>query len=103
MFKIPSKEDQNIALEGYQELVKTQSRDGKPYILSLEAGPANEDARSQGFTFVAKSVFKNLEDFWYYDKECAAHQKFKANLVEKKVKVEGMMMVYYTPALSNLL
>jgi hypothetical protein len=47
---------------------------------------------------VAKSVFKNKEDFDYYDTECEAHKEFKAKA--KAFNVEGMMMVYYTPGYS---
>ena len=73
-------------------------QDGAPYILSLEAGPTEDDERNQGFTFVAKTVFKNKEDFEYYDKECEAHKEFKAKA--KSLDVQGMMMIYYTPAIA---
>lgn len=76
-------------------------QDGKPYILSLEAGPLFEDVRSQGFTFTAKSEFASKEDMVYYDNECAAHATLKA--AGKSLGVEGMMMIYYTPAVTKFL
>jgi hypothetical protein len=54
---------------------------GKPYILSLEAGPLFEDARSQGFTFAAKSEFASKGDMAYYDTDCQAHGTLKVCLL----------------------
>ncbi|RDW80108.1 hypothetical protein BP6252_04746 [Coleophoma cylindrospora] len=96
MFKIPSKADQETILANYLTLSKTQLKDGKPYILSLEAGVAEDDPRSQGFTIVAKSVFKNMDDMKYYDTECAAHEKLKVG--NKALGVEGLMTVFYSPS-----
>jgi hypothetical protein len=76
-------------------LTYTQTQGGKPYIVSLQAGPAYDDARSQGYTLVAKSEFRSLEDMKYYDSECQAHQTLKNGA--KDLGVEGMMTVYYTP------
>jgi len=95
MFKIPSKGDQAKTLELYDTLSKTATKDGAPYILSLAAGPAYEDARSQGYTLVAKSEFKNLDDMKYYDEKCEAHQVLKAGT--KSLGVDGVMTVYYSP------
>lgn len=74
---------------------KRKIQDSKPYIVSLAAGPAEPDARSQGYTLIAKSEFKNLEDMKYYDSECAAHAQLKESA--KTLGVEGIMTVYYTP------
>jgi hypothetical protein len=74
------------------------AQDGKPYVLSIEAGPTSDDS-NLNFNFVGKSVFKNLEDMMYYDKECVAHKKLKAN-VAKELDLQGIMTVYYTPAFS---
>jgi len=95
MFKIPSKGDVAKALEFYDTLSKTAVKDGAPYILSLAAGPALEDARSQGYTLVAKSEFKSLDDMRYYDDKCEAHQTFKVKA--KNLGVDGVMTVYYGP------
>jgi hypothetical protein len=70
-------------------------QDGKPYILSLAAGQALEDQRSQGYTLVAKSEFSSLDDMKYYDNECEAHKTLKIGA--KSLGVEGVMTVYYPP------
>lgn len=67
------------------------TQDGKPYILSLAAGPAYDDARSQGYTLVAKSEFKDLEDMKYYDEGCEAHSELKKGA--KTLGVEGVMTI----------
>ncbi|EHA46391.1 hypothetical protein MCOR27_006718 [Pyricularia oryzae] len=77
MFKLPNPEDQQKLLAAYEQLAKTQSKDGKPYILSLCAGAAADDARAQGYTIVAKSEFASEEDMKYYDTECQAHGELK--------------------------
>ncbi|KAH8654470.1 hypothetical protein BGZ60DRAFT_386383 [Tricladium varicosporioides] len=92
MFKIP-RENIPKLLENYRVLAKSATKDNKPYILSLQAGPAKEDARSQGFTLVAKSEFKDLTDMKYYDEECEAHKELKVHA--KGYGVEGIMTVYY--------
>jgi len=96
MFKVPAKADQEKMAGNYKKLSETNSKDGKPYILSLQAGPAYDDARSQGYTFVAKSEFKSKADMDYYDTECEAHKTLKA--AAKKLEVQGIMTVYYEPA-----
>jgi len=95
MFKIPLKENQLQMAENYKTLSATASKDGKPYILSLHAGPLFEDARSNGFTFAAKSEFASTEDMKYYDDDCEAHKTLK--LKAKSLGIEGLMMVYYDP------
>lgn len=101
MFKIPSKDNQAKFLELYRTLSSTATKDGKPYILSLEAGQALEDVRSQGFTLVAKSEFKSLDDMKYYDNDCEAHKTLKAGA--KSLGVEGIMTVYYPPQIVSSL
>jgi len=96
MFKFPSKADQDKMSSLYKTVSETNSKDGKPYILSLQAGPAYDDARSQGYTFVAKSEFKSKADMDFYDTECEAHKTLKAGA--KKLDVQGIMTVYYEPA-----
>jgi len=95
MFKLPSKDDQQKLLGLYRTLSETATKDGKPYILALAAGPAYEDVRSQGFTLVARSEFANLDDMKYYDEGCEAHKVLKQGA--KTLGVEGIMTVYYTP------
>ncbi|PNP55696.1 hypothetical protein THARTR1_04220 [Trichoderma harzianum] len=95
MFKLPSEESQKKLLEEYKTLKENNRKDGKPYILSIAAGPAEPDQRSQGFTFVSKSEFASLEDMKYYDEECVAHQALKK--VAMTLGVEGVMTVYFKP------
>ena len=70
-------------------------QNGAPYILSLTAGVAEADPRSNGFTVVAKTEFANLDDMKYYDNECKAHQDLKA--AAKGLTIEGIQTVYFTP------
>lgn len=55
----------------------TALQNGQPYILAVEAGTTQGDERSQGYTIVATSVFKDREDFDFYDKECEAHAELR--------------------------
>lgn len=96
MFKIPSKENQVKFLDLFRTMASTATKDGKPYILSLAVGQALEDPRSQGYTLVAKSEFSSLDDMKYYDDECEAHKKLRAEA--KSLGSEGIMTVYYPPA-----
>ncbi|RDA83750.1 hypothetical protein CP532_4992 [Ophiocordyceps camponoti-leonardi (nom. inval.)] len=100
LFKIPKPEDQTKLIEQYKVLLATNSKDGKPYILSLTAGIAEQDQRSQGFTVVSKTEFASIDDMRYFDDECKAHQDVKA-FVSKSLTVEGVMTVYFTPGVSG--
>ncbi|TVY27533.1 hypothetical protein LHYA1_G003647 [Lachnellula hyalina] len=101
LFKIPSPANVQAALEIYKDLAKSAVKDGKPYILSLHAGPTKDDQRNQGYTLVAKSEFASEADMWYYDTEDKAHQELKVKL--KPLGLEGMMMVYYQPEVVSVL
>jgi hypothetical protein len=70
-------------------------QDGKPYILSMVVGPAEEDQRSQGYTLVSKTEFASLEDLRYYDDACTAHDGVKA--VVRSVQCDGILTVYFKP------
>jgi hypothetical protein len=65
----------------------------------MEAGPAEGGLKAQGYTFVAKSVFKNMEDMKYYETECQGHQEYK-DFLKQNAPVESMLMVYFTPEAS---
>ncbi|KAK7190740.1 hypothetical protein DPSP01_006652 [Paraphaeosphaeria sporulosa] len=78
LFKIASSSDAEILLSHYRGMPTNAIKDGKPYLLSVTAGPTFEDPRSQGFNFAAISKFKSKEDMAYYDEECAAHAALKA-------------------------
>ncbi|KAK5991015.1 Fusaristatin A biosynthesis cluster protein [Cladobotryum mycophilum] len=95
MFKLPKVEDQQSLLEKYKDLVATNSKDGKPYILSTFIGPAEADPRSQGFTLVSKTEFASMEDMKYYDEACPAHQRIKDYI--RTLTLEGMVTVYFKP------
>ena len=113
MFKLPSKDDQAKLLDQYHKLDAAQQRvtftqssiisndtnhfqDGKPYILSMVVGAADEDARSQGYTFVSKTEFASMDDMKYYDDGCQAHQALK-DFVKGNLSPEGVMTVYFKP------
>ncbi|KAI1083680.1 hypothetical protein F5B20DRAFT_528097 [Whalleya microplaca] len=96
LFKIPSVEDQNKLIELYRTVSATAVKDGKPYIKSVVAGPTFDDARNQGYTVVAISVFASVDDMKYYDNECQAHAGLKS---VAKTLHQGVMMAYLENAL----
>ncbi|KAH6656548.1 stress responsive A/B barrel domain-containing protein [Truncatella angustata] len=100
MFKVPEPEDQKKLIEAYKTLNKSQQKNGKPYILSLNAGIAMDDARSQGFTVVSKTDFASLDDMKYYDDKCEAHAALKA-FAKGNLKIQGgpsgVLTVYFEP------
>lgn len=96
MFKMPSKDDQAKLLKQYETLGAEQQRNGKPYILSMVVGPADEDARAQGYTLVSKTEFANMDDMKFYDDECIAHNDLKTFV--KTLGVEGVLTVFFKPA-----
>lgn len=65
----------------------------------MEAGPSDGTVKEQGYTFVAKSVFKNAEDMEYYSEKCEAHQAYKVFLKEN-APVGDLMSVYFSPGVS---
>ncbi|POR33284.1 Uncharacterized protein TPAR_06528, partial [Tolypocladium paradoxum] len=95
MFKIPKAEDQQTLIESYKIVDATNQKDGKPYILSLVVGRAEDDPRSQGFTVVCKTEFASLDDLKYYDNACQAHQSLRA--VAQTLTIEGIQTVYFKP------
>ncbi|KAI9641937.1 hypothetical protein NHQ30_009806 [Ciborinia camelliae] len=97
MFKVPSQASRDTMLKNYEILSKTAVKDAAPYILSLHAGESQaDDPRTQGYSIVAKTEFRNLEDMKYYEDKCEAHQKFKAEA--KTLGVEGICCVFYEPS-----
>ena len=77
-------------------------KDGKPYILSLNAGVAKDDPRSKGFTVVCKTDFASLDDMKYYDYKCDAHAALKASARSLGIQggPEGIMTVYFEAGVS---
>ncbi|KAF7555864.1 hypothetical protein G7046_g6440 [Stylonectria norvegica] len=94
MFKLPKYDDVQKALEQYKILAANQQKDGKPYILSLVAGPAEDDERAQGYTLISKTEFANMDDMKYYDDECKAHSDLKAFVV-RELTVEGVLTTFF--------
>ncbi|KAJ4328710.1 hypothetical protein N0V84_000902 [Fusarium piperis] len=92
LFKIPKEEDQQRLLDIYKSMPQKALKNGKPYIVSVRAGKAAADQRAQGFTVVALSVFDSIEDFNYYDTECAAHGELKQFA---KTAHQGVAMLYF--------
>jgi hypothetical protein len=74
-------------------------QDGVPYIVSMQAGPAQGQLREEGYNLIAKSVFKDMADMKYYETECEGHQAFKVYLREN-APVQGLKSFYFTPSLS---
>jgi hypothetical protein len=75
------------------------NQDGSAYILRCVAGPAVDDARSQGYTLAAQTTFSNLDDMKFYDNECEAHAALKA---VAKGKVDGLpLMVCFDNAVGS--
>ncbi|KIH89736.1 stress responsive A/B barrel domain protein [Sporothrix brasiliensis 5110] len=97
-FKVPKAADRQALVSLYRAMPTKALKNGAPYIRSVKAGPALADARSQGFTFAAISVFDSLEDMQYYDKGCAAHAELRT--FAQSVH-EGAMVVYFEDALAN--
>ena len=69
------------------------SQNQKPYILSVLAGATFPDARAQGYTLAVKTEFANLEDWRYYDEDCATHKALKA--VARPKQDGEALMVYF--------
>jgi len=91
-------------VKAYETLSKTAVKDCQPYILSFSVGQAIPDPRSQGYTLIAKTEFKSLDDMKYYDDECEAHKKLKGEakgLAAKGEGVEGMCCVYFEPEIEG--
>ncbi|KAI7161084.1 hypothetical protein KC349_g3038 [Hortaea werneckii] len=91
-FKLKSSEDAQDMIDAYKAVEQSQQRDGKPYILSVSAHRTLDDSRSQGYNFIANTIFANMEDVQYYDEHCEAHQKLKAFA---KDKVAGPPLVLH--------
>ena len=66
----------------------------------MQAGRADGHIQiEQGFTFVARSLFKDMEDVQYYIDKCEAHQAFKAYLKENAPPT-GLMSVVFKSEVS---
>ncbi|KAL7923397.1 hypothetical protein ACQKWADRAFT_289540 [Trichoderma austrokoningii] len=99
MFKIPNQGDQEKLLDLYKTVKETSTKDGKPYIINMAVGACEPDQRSQGYDFAARFEFASLEDMWYYDEQCPAHQALKA--AAKSLQVNGLMTIYFKELLKG--
>lgn len=61
----------------------------------MVAGPAEEGPRTEGYTFVNKTEFANMEDMRFYESECPAHRDVLKVLGE--IKIDGMLTVFFKP------
>jgi hypothetical protein len=59
------------------------------------ANPTHEDPRSQGYTMVARTVFKSKNDMDFYDNDCEAHKAIKILL---KPNIAAPPLVVYMDA-----
>ncbi|KAI5357227.1 putative stress responsive alpha-beta barrel [Septoria linicola] len=71
-------------------------QDGKPHILEIKAYQTIPDARSQGYSVVGMTKFKDLEDMKFYDTECPAHEALKA-LNKGKIDVPALTSYFEVP------
>ncbi|KAK4939252.1 hypothetical protein LTR10_020449 [Elasticomyces elasticus] len=95
LFKIPDEGNQDKLLELYRTMPQDALKDGKPYIVSAKAGKTVDDSRNQGYTIAVVTHFASMEDFKYYDTQCAAHTKLKSFA---KTVHQGNMMTFFEPA-----
>lgn len=60
------------------------------------AGLSNSDdaARAKGYTVVAQTKFRSLDDMKFYDEQCTAHQELKT-LVKGLQPEEPPLTVYF--------
>lgn len=97
LFKILDPADQQRLLQIYKQMPAKAVKDGEPYIVSVTAGTAKPDQRTQGFIVAVVSVFRSVQDMNYYDNECAAHAELKAFA---KTVHQGAMMTFFENELS---
>ncbi|KAF1813574.1 stress responsive A/B barrel domain protein [Eremomyces bilateralis CBS 781.70] len=81
LFKVKNQDDIPTILDQYKDVKTKALKDGKPYILAIQAGPTHDDPRSMGYNFCAYTSFASLEDMQYYDTQCEAHAALKAVLI----------------------
>ncbi|KAH9859492.1 hypothetical protein IAQ61_011273 [Plenodomus lingam] len=78
LFKLPDQSILDQAIEKYSTLTKDALKQNTPYIQSSSAHRLHDDARSQGYTLLARTVFASREDMDYFDKEDGAHGGLQA-------------------------
>ncbi|CAK4030676.1 Hypothetical predicted protein [Lecanosticta acicola] len=96
-FKFTNESDVPGFLEQYKVLEKENQKDGKPYVLSVNAYPLVSDPRNQGYNVSAVTIFKDMEDVKYYDDQCEAHKNLKA-WAGGKVQTAPLTLLMEVPA-----
>ncbi|KAF2104271.1 stress responsive A/B barrel domain-containing protein [Rhizodiscina lignyota] len=91
MFKL-NEEDIEKVLAQYEVMKADSAKDGKPYMVSVNARRIYDDPRNQGFTLASHTTFANLEDMKYYDEGDAAHDALRQVV---KPLVKGPPMTVY--------
>ncbi|EYE93760.1 Dabb family protein [Aspergillus glaucus CBS 516.65] len=92
LFKIPNNDDRQRVLEQFKVLVKSATKDGKPYISNAAVGASFDDPRTHGYNLSVKMTFQSLDDMRYYDNDCEAHKALKAVAVPVK---EDLLTTYF--------
>ncbi|KAL9077069.1 MAG: hypothetical protein Q9157_003492 [Trypethelium eluteriae] len=93
--QVPNPADIDGILEKYSTLKKDAKKDGKPYILEVNAGKANTDPRNQGYSFLAVTKFASVEDMKHND---SADASFEIELIRELV-VDQTKAAFAVPAL----
>ncbi|USW52147.1 Putative stress responsive alpha-beta barrel [Septoria linicola] len=95
-FKVLDEDHIPKMLAAYKKLEEENRKDGKPHILEIKAYQTIPDARSQGYSVVGMTKFKDLEDMKFYDTECPAHEALKA-LNKGKIDVPALTSYFEVP------
>ncbi|KAL9097128.1 MAG: hypothetical protein Q9165_000555 [Trypethelium subeluteriae] len=72
--QVPNPADIDGILEKYSTLKEDAKKDGKPYILEVNAGKAITDSRNQGYSFLAVTKFASVEDMKHIDSTDASYE-----------------------------
>ncbi|KAH8797767.1 stress responsive A/B barrel domain-containing protein [Xylogone sp. PMI_703] len=99
LFKIPREEDLPGMIDKYKSMQQRAVKDGKPYILAVQAGAIIPDSRAQGHTLAVRTVFASLEDMKFYDTECEAHKALKIFAAPRRVG--DVLTAYFEDAVGS--
>ncbi|KAF3006446.1 hypothetical protein E8E13_002646 [Curvularia kusanoi] len=95
LFKLSDTAVIKEAIQKYSTLTQDAVKNGERYIEQATAHQPYDDPRTQGYTLVARTVFKSKADMDYYDNECEAHAAIKSYI---KPKAGGPPLVVYMDA-----
>jgi len=91
MFKL-TEEDIKKVLAQYEVMKTTSKKDGKPYMITVNAQRIIEDPRNQGYTLASHTTFASLEDMKFYDEGDEAHEELRKVV---KPLIKGPPMTVY--------